>query len=215
MAKQTLDYPVKDLKNINKVLRNYFSEYVIDDRKIIGLSNLVVARRIAVLTDDPKPQFNKVYIQPNELQAELNNIKVTKAKCLTTDTEINFYNEGDVMVAPDFSLKRFAAFDENFLDIYKNDPIAEAAWSKLNTLNFESFDDAEIAEQFDTDRIYIFNVNGTSVITTKQLFPLYEKCHISAATVKIEKEESHLCFVVFSCQFPEVTVYTLVGCLDM
>lgn len=212
MAKEQINFPVKNFKEINKILKNYFSEYVIGDTKIIGLSNLKICKRIAALREMPDARMNKIFVQPNLLQTELNAIKVTISKCIIMKDRINFYNNGDTMVEPDYSLMKFEAFEPNFMDVY-HDKFGDRVWGLLNTLNFKEIDLDNMKYLFDNEQIDIVNVDGVDVITTKQLFPLYDKCiSITAAQVNID-DESDLHYVVFACDFGILTVFTLVGVL--
>ena len=125
---------------------------------------------------------------------------------------INFYNNGDTMVEPDYSLMKFEAFEPNFMDVY-HDKFGDRVWGLLNTLDFKEIDLDNMKYLFDNEQIDIVNVDGVDVITTKQLFPLYDKCiSITAAQVNID-DESDLHYVVFACDFGILTVFTLVGVL--
>ena len=212
MAKEQINFPVKDLKEINKILKNYFSEYVINDTKIIGLSNLKICKRTAALKEIPDGRMNNIFVQPNLLQAELNAIKVTISRCLIMKDRINFYNNGDNMVEPDYTLMKFEAFEPNFMDVY-HDKFGDKVWGLLNTLDFKEIDLDNMKYLFDNEQIDIVNVDGVDVITTKQLFPLYDKCvSITATQVNID-DTSDLHYVVFACDFGILTVFTLVGVL--
>ena len=222
MARVTIDFPIKSFIEINKILKMYFTEYIITNKMIFGDSLITEFRRMAVITDESM-YIDNVVVQPNITQKELNAYRITKDRYKETEDAYTFTH----LIEPEKgSDEKFDPYypDEPHLSIYKwRDDISpkevyeinqkvDKAWSSIKDLTFQEIDQS-VYEAFDSDEIAVVDVSTNkknySVIITRQLFPYYDKSVISVAG--IELDDSEINHTIFQSQFNGVTIYTLVA----
>lgn len=227
MAKATIDFPLKPFIEVNKILKLYFTEYIINDKMIFGDSLMTEVRRMAVLTD-PTMTLNNVIIQPNATQRELTAYRISKDKYNETDEGYEFRH----LVEPEKgSNEKFDPYYPDDADLiihkWKNEaPITkvyeipseiEDVWKNISSLNFISVDES-VYDAFDNDSVAQFTLadkNGDpyDLIFTRQLFPSYDKADIQVANVNMNSIASKfgIRYSVFASIFDRVVIYTLVA----
>ena len=222
-TRPTINFPLKSFKELNKILRLYFTEYVIDNKMIFGDSLLTGVRRIAVITDD-NMTLNGVCIQPNATQQIMTSYRVSKDQFEETDEAYRFFilnepdKKSDEKFKPYFdeepNLSIYKWHNESSIsDVYKTNPDVERAWQSISNLKFEDID-PDIYEEFNMDRVGVVNTScdkdPLSIIITRQLFPSYEKSRIRVAGIEFHKDEQ-IRHAIFESIFCNVTIYTLVA----
>lgn len=224
----TIDFPIKPFIEVNKILKLYFTEYIIDKKLIFGDSLIPEVRRMAVITD-PTMTLENVVIQPNSTQRELTAYRITKDKYQETSDGYEFRH----LIEPDKeSNEKFEPYypEEADLIIYKwknTSSVSEVyeftsevdlAWRKASSLDFIEADRNLVYDQFDNDSVGYITLKDAKgefydVIFTRQLFPSYEKSIISAANVSLNSsaEDFGLHYTIFRSEFNRLTIYTLVA----
>lgn len=228
MARMTIDFPLKSFIEVNKILKLYFTEYLIDKRMVFGDSLIPEVRRMAVITD-PTMTLDNVVIQPNATQRELTAYRITKDKYNETDEGYEFRHLIEPEKGTDEKFDPYYPEEAN-LTIHKWNnptPISEVyditngvdiAWQKAPVLNYIMAEDENVYDPFSNDSIGTMTLNDDrkesyNIIFTRQLFPLYEKATISAANVSLNlfNEAFGIHHTILKAEFERVTIYTLVA----